>query len=409
LPQQADPQRFSLSVAFGGVGSGTVRSIDGTLSCSAICSRSVPSGAVIQLIAAAVQGSHFVGWTGACSGVSECQVELSSDKTATATFDKDQIQPPTPARPPLPAPFLRVARSGAGKVMSDVQGIDCGQNCLASFLAAGPVTLTATADTGFSFTGWGGACSGTGTCVVAMTSETVVTAVFERLPPMPAACHGLMPQSLTAPVAVGFDEDLIEGMSDGTGENFLFTTAPAGVASFSPRAHHFVRIRDGVATETAVRQMDYHRAESQPEGFALFRNQEHNLIFDMYAPDGRLLKTGSSAPLRAGETSQRVDYAVAPSGGMAMMRWVWNASGSYTVHYGRFDAQGNVVLADIPLDLGGSFLANWGVDRTGKRAAHRSEGAGRIRHAPGVPTLARPDGRPADRLVRDRRNVDQKS
>ena len=40
------------------------------------------------------------------------------------------------------------------------------------------VTLIASADSGSTFTGWSGACSGQGACVVAMTEIRNVTATF---------------------------------------------------------------------------------------------------------------------------------------------------------------------------------------------------------------------------------------
>jgi hypothetical protein len=44
-------------------------------------------------------------------------------------------------------------------------------------------TLTATPTTGSTFTGWSGACSGTGSCQVSMTSNKSVTANFSLIPP----------------------------------------------------------------------------------------------------------------------------------------------------------------------------------------------------------------------------------
>lgn len=40
------------------------------------------------------------------------------------------------------------------------------------------VTLTATPNTGYTFTGWQGACSGTGSCQVTMNAPETVTAQF---------------------------------------------------------------------------------------------------------------------------------------------------------------------------------------------------------------------------------------
>jgi hypothetical protein len=45
------------------------------------------------------------------------------------------------------------------------------------------VTLTATASAGSTFTGWSGACTGTGSCVVTMSAAKSVTATFTVPPP----------------------------------------------------------------------------------------------------------------------------------------------------------------------------------------------------------------------------------
>lgn len=68
---------------------------------------------------------------------------------------------------------------GNGSVSSSPDGIDCSVDCSEDFEAGTLVTLTATAAPGFQFTGWsGGGCSGTGTCVVTVESDTTVTATF---------------------------------------------------------------------------------------------------------------------------------------------------------------------------------------------------------------------------------------
>ena len=77
---------------------------------------------------------------------------------------------------------LTVARrgSGSGSVTSSPAGINCGPTCSAKF-AIVPVTLTATPASGSSFTGWAGACSGTGSCTVTMGADRTVTATFAAL------------------------------------------------------------------------------------------------------------------------------------------------------------------------------------------------------------------------------------
>jgi hypothetical protein len=74
------------------------------------------------------------------------------------------------------------AGSGSGTVTSTPAGIDCGATCTASFASGTAVTLAATPASGSTFAGWGGACSGTGPCVVGLTAATTVTATFNTVP-----------------------------------------------------------------------------------------------------------------------------------------------------------------------------------------------------------------------------------
>jgi hypothetical protein len=63
-------------------------------------------------------------------------------------------------------------------VTSSPAGIDCGAVCSASFNSGTPVSLTAAPVSGWSFQGWGGACSGTGTCSLTMNADQSVSASF---------------------------------------------------------------------------------------------------------------------------------------------------------------------------------------------------------------------------------------
>lgn len=80
--------------------------------------------------------------------------------------------------PPPPTPLITIARTGIGTITSEPAGIDCGGACQASFEAGTQVTLTATPGKGATFTGWTGACSGTGACVVTAADAVVVGAGF---------------------------------------------------------------------------------------------------------------------------------------------------------------------------------------------------------------------------------------
>ncbi len=79
-----------------------------------------------------------------------------------------------------------VTVSGGGVVTSAPAGIHCGTDatdCIHAFnpTLQGSVTLTATPDSDQSFLGWGGACSGSGSCVLSMNSDKSVTATFDAV------------------------------------------------------------------------------------------------------------------------------------------------------------------------------------------------------------------------------------
>jgi len=177
--QGKDPDvSYTLTVSKSGTGSGTVTGSG--IDCGTDCSQSYSSGTSVTLTASAASGSTFAGWSGACSGTGSCTVTMSSNKGVTATFNSAPTGPYT----------LAVGKSGTGSgtVTSSPAGINCGTDCSESYSSGTSVTLTASAAAGSTFAGWSGACSGTGSCVVSMSSDKSVTATFTLEPPLPTAC-----------------------------------------------------------------------------------------------------------------------------------------------------------------------------------------------------------------------------
>jgi len=160
--------QYTLSVNKTGTGSGTVSSIPAGIDCGGDCTNVYDYGTVITLTAAADTGSAFKGWSGAtCSGTGDCIVTISAAETVTATFNSQRQ--------------LTVNKNGAGSgtVTSNPAGIDCGATCANDFDVNTVVTLTATASTGSTFSGWNGAtCTGSGDCLVTMSAAETVTATF---------------------------------------------------------------------------------------------------------------------------------------------------------------------------------------------------------------------------------------
>ena len=73
---------------------------------------------------------------------------------------------------------LAVSKSGTGTVTSSPTGISCGSTCLANFSTGATITLTPSTTGGNTFSGWGGACTGSGACTVTMNSDKSVSASF---------------------------------------------------------------------------------------------------------------------------------------------------------------------------------------------------------------------------------------
>jgi len=76
---------------------------------------------------------------------------------------------------------VSVTGTGSGSVSSNPSSVNCPGNCGASFNSSTSVTLTAVPGPGSTFAGWGGACSGTGGCTVAMNTAESVTATFNLI------------------------------------------------------------------------------------------------------------------------------------------------------------------------------------------------------------------------------------
>ena len=103
-------------------------------------------------------------------------LSLNNTRAGVAGFRPTQVNlPPT-------SYALTVSKSGSGTVSSTPSGIDCGSDCTEDYDSDTSVTLTATPDTGATFTGWSGDCTGTAeTCTVTMSAAQSVTATFTDL------------------------------------------------------------------------------------------------------------------------------------------------------------------------------------------------------------------------------------
>jgi hypothetical protein len=174
-------------------GAGTVTSVPAGINCGTDCSEPYNSGASITLTAAAASGYIFSGWSGsgiACAGTGACAVSMTAARTVTATFS---VQP---------SYALSVTKSGSGSVTSTPAGINCGADCSESYVSGTAVTLSAVPASGYTFGGWGGACTGVSSCSVSLTQTRAVSASF--LAAVPVNTYSLTWDPVVDPRVTGY-------------------------------------------------------------------------------------------------------------------------------------------------------------------------------------------------------------
>jgi hypothetical protein len=211
---------FVLTASRSGTGSGTITSTFPTgISCGTACLKNFAPGTLVTLVATPAANSTFTGWSGACTGTSFCQLTLAADAAVTATFAIQRFT-------------LTVTKSGAGSgtVTSSPAGIDCGSDCEEVYDIGTSVTLSANAPAGSYFAGWGGACSGVGTCTISMNSNRAVTATFNRRFTLTTTKAGTGTGSVTSlPAGISCGTDCDETYNAGTS---VTLTASAASGSY---------------------------------------------------------------------------------------------------------------------------------------------------------------------------------
>jgi hypothetical protein len=165
----AVPASYTLTVASPGSG-GTVTSSSGGISCGSTCSSSFTVGTAVTLSASAASGYTFAGWSGACTGAAaSCSLTMNAASSVSASFSANAV---------VYALTVTQAGTGTGTTSSTPVGISCGSACSYSFASGTAVTLSAQAASGSTFSGWSGACTGSGTCSVSLSATRAVTATY---------------------------------------------------------------------------------------------------------------------------------------------------------------------------------------------------------------------------------------
>lgn len=172
---------YLLSVQQSGTGGGNVSSSPAGIACGTTCGFLFTSDTTVILTGSPDTSSTFTGWSGACTGTGTCQVSMTQARTVTATFALREF-----------AVNVSLGGVGSGSITSSPAGIDCGVDCSEVYDFGTSVSFTPTADSSSTFTGWSGACTGTGTCQVSMTQARTVTASFNLKTHQPDAMVALV-------------------------------------------------------------------------------------------------------------------------------------------------------------------------------------------------------------------------
>lgn len=162
------PTKYTLNVS--NSGGGKITSADGGINCGSTCSETLTAGTQVTLTETPASGYTFDGWGGPCSNtVSSCSFTMTQSWNVTANFGQGGggNQKFT----------LSVTNNGGGTVSGS--GINCGSTCSETLSKGTVVNLTAAPNSNYTFKGWGGACSGTGSCSFTMSQSQNVTATFK--------------------------------------------------------------------------------------------------------------------------------------------------------------------------------------------------------------------------------------
>ena len=169
-PVNGPPYTLTITPATGGKvqGAGINCGAGGTS-----CSVTMPASMTLGIGATASAGYTFTAWAGDCAGPTpDLWIALNGPRTCAAVF--------TPAGG-TPAYQLTIAPAPAGGLVSG-PGLACGAGgatCQVAFGSATTTLLTATPSSGFAFSSWGGACSGTTpTTTIMVDAARTCTATF---------------------------------------------------------------------------------------------------------------------------------------------------------------------------------------------------------------------------------------
>ena len=215
-------QTYTLAASVSG--NGSVSDETGQIACiasGAKCSATYDAGASVTLTATPSQHDAFVGWDGDCrdaGAAPTATVRMNANHSCSAQF--------------VPASYtLTVSVTGNGSVSDEANPdriASCaatGGMCSGSYANNTSVTLTATADSGYTFGGWGGDCtpvtsSSRPQATVTMSASRSCSASFTASP-SPVFTIAIMPDTQTEMQAAKLTNGVPTGAHNVNDDRFI--------------------------------------------------------------------------------------------------------------------------------------------------------------------------------------------
>ena len=141
------------------------------INCTINCSNDFTPNSVVELIATPNGNAQFSGWSGDCTGLSNCQMTINNNKKVTASFTIKPIEQFT----------LTIQNNNGGLIKLGDELLDCNTDCQFSFPSGKKITLAAQALENFIFDGWKGPCTGIEACSFFINENISVSALFSAI------------------------------------------------------------------------------------------------------------------------------------------------------------------------------------------------------------------------------------
>ena len=213
------PQRLRVEGAAGSTGTLRLASVPAGIQCTITegtatgsCDVLFPGDTTVMLQVTPEGLAEFRGFAGDCTGDGTCQLDMREPRVVRAA---------SRARFPL---TVGASGDGSGVVTSDPVGVRCvisggtasATGCAQLLPIGTEVALQVVPDGGSDFTGWNGACTGTGPCVVRMTEARTVSAALQTRQQLVVTGAGTGTGTVTSSPA-GISCAIVNGTATGTG------------------------------------------------------------------------------------------------------------------------------------------------------------------------------------------------